>query len=47
MAHKLADGYPDPKTGECTMISSAFDITAYAAFIVHPKTAKEMRTSQR
>ncbi len=34
--HQLADGYPDPKTGECTHISSAFNIGAYAAFVIHP-----------
>jgi hypothetical protein len=47
MAHRLADGYPDPQTGECTALSSAFDITAYAAFVVHPKGGKEVRTSER
>lgn len=36
-AHKLADGYPDPKTGECTMLSSAFRIAATPAFILHPE----------
>ncbi len=35
-AHELADGYPDPKTGQCTHISAAFDIGTYAAFIIHP-----------
>ncbi len=35
-AHQLADGYPDPKTGECTRLSSAFHITAYAAFAARP-----------
>ena len=35
-AHQLADGYPDPKTGECTRLSSAFHINAYAAFALHP-----------
>lgn len=34
--HRLADGYPDPKTGQCTAISSAFNIEAAAAFVVHP-----------
>ncbi len=34
--HQLADGYPDPKTGECTHISTSFDIGTYAAFIIHP-----------
>jgi hypothetical protein len=46
-AHELADGYPDPKTGECTALSSAFDITAYAAFVHHPNSTQQMRTSQR
>ena len=36
-AHELADGYPDPKTGACTHLSSSFDVTAYAAFVIHPK----------
>lgn len=35
----LADGYPDPKTGECTQISSAYDVVAVPAFIVHPAGA--------
>ncbi len=35
-AQKLADGYPDPDTGRCTHLSTAFDIGAYAAFIIHP-----------
>lgn len=34
-AHELADGYPDPKTGQCTHLSAAFDVTAYAAFVIH------------
>ena len=36
MGVRLADGYPDPKTGECTMLSSAFELGTYAAFVVHP-----------
>ena len=36
-AHRLADGYPDPETGECTHLSSAFEIGAHAAFIIHPE----------
>jgi len=35
-AHQLADGHPDPETGECTTLSSAFKIQAVAAFINHP-----------
>jgi hypothetical protein len=39
-AHELADGYPDPKTGECTMLSSAYDIEAVAAYVIHPDQTK-------
>jgi hypothetical protein len=35
-SHRLADGYPDAKTGECTALSSAYNIEAVSAFIVHP-----------
>jgi hypothetical protein len=35
-AHRLADGYPDPKTGQCAALSSAFLIEASAAFLNHP-----------
>jgi hypothetical protein len=45
--HKYADGYPDPKTGQCTMLSSAWDLTAYAAFAVHPEDRGERKTAQR
>jgi hypothetical protein len=40
---KNADGYPDPKTGQCTMISAAWRIKAVPAFIVHP-TAGDFET---
>jgi hypothetical protein len=33
---RLADGYPDPKTGEMTAISSALELKFVQAFIVHP-----------
>jgi hypothetical protein len=33
---RYADGYPDPKTGQCTYISSAYKVTAVRALIVHP-----------
>lgn len=33
---KLADGYPDPATGRCTALSSAFHIEAVPAFIQKP-----------
>jgi hypothetical protein len=35
-AHELADGYPDPKTGKCTALSSAFNFAVVSAFVVHP-----------
>jgi hypothetical protein len=34
--HELADGYPDPKTGKCTAISTAMRVQAIPAFIIHP-----------
>ena len=39
-AYRLADGYPDPKTGKCTALSSAFVINTVAAFIDHPPNEK-------
>jgi hypothetical protein len=36
-AFRLADGYPNPKTGECTAISAAYHIEAVRAFVVRPK----------
>ena len=38
-AHQLADGYPDPKTGECTALSAAYNFDAVAAFAIHPDAA--------
>ena len=35
-AHELADGYPEPETGECTALSSAFTFEAAAGFIINP-----------
>ena len=37
-AKELADGYPDPDTGECTALSSAYTIEAVPSFIIHPET---------
>ena len=34
-SQRLADGFPDPVTGECTAISSAFKIELVPAFIIH------------
>lgn len=39
-AHELADGHPDPETGECTTLSSAFKFDAVRAFINHPDSEK-------
>ena len=39
-AQQLADGYPDPKTGKCTALSSAFNFAVVSAFIVHPGQAQ-------
>ena len=35
--HRLADGYPDPETGKCTAISTAYRIEAVPAFLIHQK----------
>jgi len=48
--YRLADGYPDPETGECTHISSAFEINSYAAYVIHPQAELEQpdaTTAQR
>ena len=45
-AHKLADGYPDPKTGKCTALSSAFNFKAVSAFIIHPKKEVESASAK-
>jgi hypothetical protein len=34
---KLADGYPDPETGECTAMSIAYLIRGIPAYVIHPK----------
>lgn len=40
-AHELADGYPDA-SGQCTHLSTAFEIGAYAAFIIHPPNEQKV-----
>jgi hypothetical protein len=42
--HRLADGYPDPKTGENTAISSAILVKFAEAFIVHPPGMEKARS---
>lgn len=34
-AHRYADGFPDPETGQCTAISTTYKISAVRAMIVH------------
>lgn len=46
-ARQLADGYPDPETGECTSLSSAFEITTYAAYVIHPEQALSQLSQQQ
>ena len=41
---RYADGYPDPVTGKCTALSTAFEIEAIPAFIFHP--AEERKTAE-
>jgi hypothetical protein len=36
--NRYADGFPDPKTGKCTAVSTAFRIDAIPAFVIHSKT---------
>ncbi len=43
---RLADGYPDPKTGECTAISTAYAIEAIPAFVLHPPGEAKTKTAQ-
>ncbi len=33
--HQLADGYRDPKTGECSALSGAFFLEGIPAFVIH------------
>ena len=40
-AHQLADGYPDPVTGQCTALSSAFLFEAAAGFVIKSEMAQE------
>jgi hypothetical protein len=44
-AHELADGYPDPKTGECSALSAAYNFKAVAAFVIHPESQADEATA--
>jgi hypothetical protein len=43
---RMADAYPDPKSGENTAISVAYDIEAVPAFIVHDSRAAAATAAQ-
>jgi len=43
---RMADAYPDPKTGENSAISSAFRIEAIPAFLVHPQETRVSQATQ-
>ncbi len=38
---RFSDGFKDPKTGQCTAISTAFNLQAIPAFVIHPEDAKK------
>jgi hypothetical protein len=42
---RLADGDPDPKTGQCSTISTAYGVEAVPAFLIHPP-AEKTKTAQ-
>jgi hypothetical protein len=44
-AHRLADGNPDPATGRCTTLSSAFHFEAVAAFINRPAAEQDVAST--
>jgi len=46
-AHELADGYPDPETGKCTALSTAYNFSAVSAFIIHPPETQKTASADR
>lgn len=36
---RYADGFKDPKTGQCTALSTAWEVSAIPAFVIHPDDA--------
>jgi len=44
---RLADGYPDPKTGVNTAISSAIQLSLTEVFLVHPENKNAVTASAR
>lgn len=43
---EAADGYPDPQTGRCTAISTAFRLRGVPAFVVHQEPSEPVVTAQ-
>ena len=44
-AKQLADGYPDPETGNCTALSSSYTIEAIPAFVIKPSSEKPKQSA--
>ena len=45
-AHELADGYPDPETGDCTALSAAFTFEAVAGFVIDGEDSDTQRLAE-
>jgi hypothetical protein len=45
-AKELADGYPDPETGECTALSSSYTIEAVPAFVIPAEDSDMVASAQ-
>lgn len=43
----MADGYPDPQTGECTAISIGYLIKGVPAYVIHPEKAVTARVGAK
>lgn len=43
--HRQADAYPDPKTGACTAISTAFRLKGIPAFVIDPEPDPKLATA--
>ena len=42
---RLADGHPDPKTGQCTSLSTVIQFAAVPAFVIHPQQIAQVSSS--
>ncbi len=43
---RLADGYPDPRMGENTVISAAMGIKLAQVYVVHPQDGHELLSAR-